>query len=142
MAPPQQPAPAQAAASRCVLIVEDNPLNMKLFAAMISAQGYDVLQAANGAQALDVARRRHPDLIVMDLQLPDISGLQVTQELKAAVDTREIPIVATTAFTSPSDEAEIRASGCDAFMAKPIAISEFLELIDLLMTREACAALV
>ena len=142
MVSPQQAAPAEAAARRCVLIVEDNALNMKLFTAMISAQGYDVLQAENGSQALDVARRGHPDLIVMDLQLPDISGLQVTQELKASEDTREIPIVATTAFTSPSDEAEIRASGCDAFMAKPIAISEFLELIDVLMAQEACADLV
>lgn len=142
MAPPQQLAPNPAAVRQCVLIVEDNVLNMKLFTAMISAQGYDVLQAENGAQALDVARRRHPDLIVMDLQLPDMSGLQVTQELKAAEDTREIPIIATTAFTSSADEAESRASGCDAFMAKPIAISEFLELIDLMMAREACSALV
>ena len=115
---------------RCILVVEDNPLNMKLFSAMIGAQGYEVLQAGSGSAALAVAHRRHPDLIIMDLQLPDMSGLDVTHELKAAADTHEIPIIATTAYASQGDEALIRASGCDGYMAKPIAISEFLALIE------------
>ena len=142
MAPPQQPASPPAITRRCVLIVEDNALNMKLFSAMISAQDCEVLQAENGSRALELARRRHPDLIIMDLQLPDMSGLEVTRALKAAADTREIPVIATTAFTTSSDEAASRASGCDAFMAKPIAISEFLELVETLLLREVCVELV
>ncbi len=123
------PSPA-ASESKCVLVVEDNPLNLKLFTAMIGAQGYEVLQAGSGLAAIELAHRRHPDLIIMDLQLPDMSGLDVTQELKAAPDTHEIPIIATTAYASQGDEAVIRAGGCDAYMAKPIAISEFLALIE------------
>src|SRR5207302_5483049 len=105
----------------CVLIVEDNPLNMKLFSAMVGSQGYDVLQAGDGRAALDLARRHHPNLIIMDLQLPDMSGLDVTRMLKADDDTRDIAIIATTAYALRGDEEKIRASGCDGYMAKPIA---------------------
>jgi two-component system, cell cycle response regulator DivK len=117
-----------------ILIVEDNPLNMKLFSAMIAAQGYDILQASDGPGGLDMARRQHPDLMILDVQLPGMSGLEVTQNLKAADDTRDILIIATTAFAVGDDEEKIRASGCDGYMAKPIAIGEFLELIDSLLT--------
>jgi two-component system cell cycle response regulator DivK len=120
---------------KCVLIVEDNPLNMKLFSAMIAAQGYDVLQATDGVHGLDLAQDRHPDLIIMDIQLPNMSGLDVTRNLKADAATRDIPIIATTAFALRGDEAEILASGCDAYMAKPIAISQFLELIETFMLK-------
>jgi len=120
---------------KCVLIVEDNPLNMKLFSAMIGAQGYEVLQAGDGAQGLDLARRLHPDLIIMDIQLPGTSGLEVTRNLKADDSTRQIPIVATTAFAMRGDEEMILASGCDAYMSKPIAISPFLELIETFMMK-------
>jgi two-component system cell cycle response regulator DivK len=120
---------------KCVLIVEDNPLNMKLFSAMIGAQGYEVLQAGDGAQGLDLAQRLHPDLIIMDIQLPGISGLEVTRNLKADDSTRQIPIVATTAFAMRGDEEMILASGCDAYMSKPIAISPFLELIETFMMK-------
>ena len=120
-------------ARKCILIVEDNPLNMKLFSAMIAAQGYDILQAADGAHGLDLAQHRHPDLIIMDIQLPSMSGLDVTRNLKADTATRDIPIIATTAFAMRGDEEMILASGCDAYMAKPIAISQFLELIETFM---------
>ena len=123
-----------ASARRCVLIVEDNPLNMKLFSAMIASQGYDVLQASDGLAGLDLARQRHPDLIIMDVQLPGMSGLDVTYSLKADAATRDILIIATTAYALRGDEEKIRASGCDGYMAKPIAISEFLDLVDSLMT--------
>jgi len=139
MATPQVPASSPAADRKCVLIVEDNALNMRLFSAMIGAQGYEVLEAANGSRALDLARRRHPDLIIMDIQLPDMSGLDVTHTLKAADDTHEIPIIATTAYAQRGDEATIRASGCDAYMAKPIAISEFLELVESFILRSSAA---
>ena len=134
-----QQAALQAIGRKCVLVVEDNELNMKLFAAMITSLGYEVLQAANGLRALDLAHRRHPDLIVMDLQLPDMSGLDVTHTLKAADDTREIPIIATTAYASLADAQMIRASGCDAYMAKPIAITEFLELVASFIPQPVCA---
>jgi len=121
---------------KCILIVEDNPLNMKLFSAMIGAQGYEVLQAVDGAQGLDLAQRRHPDLIIMDIQLPSMSGLEVTRNLKGNDGTRDIPIIATTAFAMRGDEEMILASGCDAYMSKPIAISPFLELIETFMLRQ------
>ena len=124
-----------ASARGCVLIVEDNPLNMKLFSAMVGSQGYDVLQAGDGRAALDLARRHHPNLIIMDLQLPDMSGLDVTRMLKADDDTRDIAIIATTAYALRGDEEKIRASGCDGYMAKPIAVSNLLDLIDALITR-------
>lgn len=122
-------------ARKRVLIIEDNPLNMKLFSAMLAAQGYDVLQASDGALGLDLAHRQHPDLIVMDVQLPGMSGLEVTRNLKAEDDTRDIPVIATTAFAQVEDERQIMASGCDGYMAKPIAISEFLALIESFILR-------
>jgi len=122
-------------ARKSILIVEDNALNMKLFSAMIAAQGYDVLQAADGAHGLRAAQLQHPDLIIMDIQLPSMSGLDVTRNLKADEATRRIPIIATTAFAMRGDEEIILASGCDAYMSKPIAISQFLELIETFMLK-------
>jgi len=109
---------------KTVLIVEDNPLNMKLFTAMIGAQGCHVLQAMDGPRGLDLAQAEHPDLIIMDVHLPGMSGLDAVRLLKRDPDTSDIPIIVTTAYEY--DE-EIRASGCDGYMAKPIAIAEFLE---------------
>lgn len=129
------PAGGPATGGKCVLIVEDNPLNMKLFSAMVAAQGHRVLQATEGLHGLDLAHRQHPDLIIMDVQLPGMSGLEVTQSLKADADTRDIPIIVTTAYGGSGGDADIRASGCDGFMAKPIAISEFLELVEFFVTR-------
>jgi two-component system, cell cycle response regulator DivK len=123
-----------------VLVVEDNPLNMKLFSAMIAAEGYEVLQANDGQRGIDMAHLQHPDLIILDIQLPGMNGLEVTQNLKADAETHDIPIIATTAFAAKSDEAMILASGCDAYMAKPIAISQFLELIASFMARAASQA--
>jgi two-component system, cell cycle response regulator DivK len=137
MADPRQA--ERAAAGKCVLIVEDNPLNMKLFSAMVAAQGYQVLQASDGARGLDLAHQRHPDLIIMDIQLPGMSGLEVTLSLKADDDTRDIPIIATTAFALRGDEETIRASGCDGYMAKPIAISQFLEMLEAFILRRRAA---
>jgi two-component system cell cycle response regulator DivK len=106
---------------------------MKLFSAMIESQDYDVLQASDGRAALDLAHQLHPDLIIMDLQLPDMSGLDVTRSLKADSDTRDIAIIATTAYALRGDEEKIQASGCDGYMAKPISVSDLLELIETLM---------
>ena len=130
-------APKPAAGPKRILIIEDNPLNMKLFSAMIAAEGYQVLQASDGAGGLALAREQHPDLIVMDIQLPGLSGLEVAASLKAEDGTRDIAIIATSAYAVPGDEVNIRASGCDAFMAKPISIAPFLEIIDRLVARPA-----
>jgi two-component system, cell cycle response regulator DivK len=136
---PVNPREDTATADKWVLIIEDNPLNMKLFNAIIAAQGYRVLHATDGSQGLKLAHKQHPDLIVVDVQLPDMSGLDLTRSLKADKDTCDIPIIVTTAHGLSGDAEEIQASGCDGFMAKPIAIAEFLELIALLVTRSVSA---
>jgi two-component system cell cycle response regulator DivK len=120
-------------AGKCVLIVEDNVLNMKLFSAMVAAQGYGVLQASDGTRGLDMAHREDPDLIIMDVKMPGISGLEATRILKDDPDTRDIPIIVTSGYGMHGDDAEVRASGCDGFIAKPIGVREFLELIELVM---------
>jgi len=125
------PAENQTVARKCVLIVEDDPLSMKVASAIIAAQGYHVLQAMDGARGFELARREHPDLIITDVQMPGISGLEVSRHLKADEATRNIPIIVTTSYLL--DEKEIRASGCDGFMAKPINMPEFLELMETMM---------
>jgi two-component system, cell cycle response regulator DivK len=122
-------------AGKCVLIIEDNPLNMKLFSAMIEAQGYLLLQATDGRRGLDLARQHHPDLVIMDVNLPGMSGLEAAQRLKRNADTRDIPIIVTTAYGWRGDDEEIVASGCDDFIAKPIGVSKFLQLIETVIAR-------
>lgn len=117
-------------AGKSVLIVEDNALNMRLFSALVSGQGHRVLQATDGPRGLDLARQESPDLIVMDVQLPGMSGLEVTRMLKDNPETADIPIIVTTAFGLRGDEKEVRDSGCDAFIAKPIGLSEFVDLVE------------
>ncbi|HTZ37708.1 MAG TPA: response regulator [Stellaceae bacterium] len=120
--------PPRPAAKR-VLVVEDNELNMKLLNDVLEAHGYAVMSTAQGAVAVDWARRHHPDLILMDLQLPDISGLEATRQLKADPATRDIPVVAVTAFAMAGDEKRALDHGCDAYVAKPIVLRDFLGLI-------------
>ena len=95
-----------------VLIVEDNDLNMKLFNDLLVAHGYGTLQTKDGVEALALARQHRPDLILMDIQLPEVSGLQVTQWIKGDDDLRMIPIIAVTAFAMKGDEEKIRDGGC------------------------------
>jgi two-component system, cell cycle response regulator DivK len=112
-----------------ILVVEDNELNLKLLNDVLEAHGYDVLTTGEGAVAVAWARQYHPDLILMDLQLPDMSGLEVTRQLKAGADTFSIPIVAVTAFAMAGDEKKALDHGCDAYVAKPINLRNFLDLI-------------
>jgi two-component system cell cycle response regulator DivK len=112
-----------------VLIVEDNELNMKLFHDLLDAQGYATLQTREGLQALALAREHRPDLILMDIQLPEISGLEVTKWLKEDADLASIPVVAVTAFAMKGDEERIREGGCEAYISKPISVSHFLDTI-------------
>ena len=113
-----------------VLIVEDNDLNMKLFNDLLVAHGYGTLQTKDGVEALELARQHHPDLILMDIQLPEVSGLQVTQWIKEDDDLRKIPIIAVTAFAMKGDEEKIRDGGCEAYIAKPISVAGFLRTIE------------
>ena len=112
-----------------VLIVEDNELNMKLFHDLLDAQGYETLQTREGLQALALARVHRPDLILMDIQLPEVSGLEVTKWLKDDQELRGIPVVAVTAFAMKGDEERIREGGCEAYLSKPISVGKFIETI-------------
>lgn len=112
-----------------VMIVEDNELNMKLFRDLIEASGYGTIQTRNGLEALDLARQHKPDLILMDIQLPEVSGLDVTKWLKEDEELHPIPVIAVTAFAMKGDEERIRQGGCEAYISKPISVPGFLETI-------------
>jgi two-component system cell cycle response regulator DivK len=115
--------------SKKVLIVEDNELNMKLFHDLLDSQGYETLQTREGLQALALARQHRPDLILMDIQLPEISGLEVTKWLKDDEELSHIPVVAVTAFAMKGDEERIRNGGCEAYISKPISVMHFLDVV-------------
>ena len=115
--------------AKTVLIVEDNELNMKLFHDLLDAHGYRTLQTRNGIDALKLAREHRPDLILMDIQLPEISGLEVTKWLKDEEQLRDIPVIAVTAFAMKGDEERIRQGGCEAYLSKPISIGKFIETV-------------
>jgi two-component system cell cycle response regulator DivK len=112
-----------------VMIVEDNELNMKLFRDLIEASGYETVRTRNGLEALDLARAHRPDLILMDIQLPEVSGLEVTKWLKEDDDLHTIPVIAVTAFAMKGDEERIRQGGCEAYISKPISVGKFIETI-------------
>ncbi len=115
--------------SKTVLIVEDNELNMKLFHDLLESQGYHTLQTREGLQALALARQHRPDLILMDIQLPEISGLEVTKWLKDDEELSHIPVIAVTAFAMKGDEERIRQGGCEAYISKPISVVHFLAVV-------------
>jgi len=112
-----------------VLIVEDNELNMKLFADLLEAHGYETRQTREGLKAIGIARSFRPDLILMDIQLPEVSGLEVTKWIKDDTALADIPVVAVTAFAMKGDEKRIRDGGCEAYIAKPITVTSFLETV-------------
>lgn len=115
--------------SKTVMIVEDNELNMKLFRDLIEAHGYKTVHTRSGLAAMDLAREHHPDLILMDIQLPEISGLDVTRQLKADATLKSIPVIAVTAFAMKGDEERIRQGGCEAYISKPISVTHFIDTI-------------
>jgi len=112
-----------------VLIVEDNELNMKLFHDLLEAHDIDTVQTVDGRNVLDLARSENPDLILMDIQLPEVSGLDVTKWLKADDELKSIPVVAVTAFAMKGDEQKIREGGCEDYISKPISVTNFLEIV-------------
>jgi two-component system cell cycle response regulator DivK len=112
-----------------ILIVEDNPDNMFLTVTLLRSEGHAVLSAVNAEAGLTLARAERPDLILMDIQLPGMDGLEATALLKADEATRAIPVIALTALAMKGDEARIRAAGCDGYIAKPMGIQQFLTTI-------------
>ena len=114
---------------KTVLIVEDNELNMKLFHDLLDAHGYRTVQTRSGLDALALAREHRPDVILMDIQLPEVSGLEVTKWLKDDDALRDIPVIAVTAFAMKGDEDRIRSGGCQAYISKPISVMTFLDTI-------------
>jgi two-component system, cell cycle response regulator DivK len=116
-------------ARKTVLIVEDNELNMKLFHDLLDAHGYATLQTRNGMDAMAIAREHRPSLILMDIQLPEVSGLEVTRWLKEDDDLRDIPVIAVTAFAMKGDEERIRGGGCEAYISKPISVMSFISTV-------------
>jgi two-component system cell cycle response regulator DivK len=112
-----------------ILIVEDNDLNLKLFRDLLAANGFETVETREGLEAMALTRSMMPDLILMDIQLPEISGLDITRKIKADPDLRHIPIIAVTAFAMKDDEEKILQAGCEAYLSKPIAIDQFLATI-------------
>jgi len=114
---------------KCVMIVEDNELNKKLFRDLLEANGFKTVHTADGMQVLDMARIHRPDLILMDIQLPEVSGLEITGWLKKDPELKKIPIIAITAFAMKGDEEKILAGGCEGYLSKPISVSSFLATV-------------
>ncbi|MDE3060921.1 MAG: response regulator [Pseudomonadota bacterium] len=112
-----------------ILIVEDNDLNLKLFRDLLTAHGYETIETKEGGEAVSLTKSEHPDLILMDIQLPEISGLDVMRRLKSDDDIRNIPIIAVTAFAMKDDEEKILSAGCEAYISKPISIVPFLNTV-------------
>ena len=122
--------------AKTIMIVEDNELNMKLFNDVLEANGYRVVQTEDGMKAMDLARATRPDLILMDIQLPEVSGLDVIKWLKADAELASIPVIAITAFAMKGDEEKIRAGGCEDYISKPISVVKFLETVGLYAQRD------
>lgn len=113
-----------------ILIVEDNEMNMRLFSDLLKSKGYSVLQCMDGKKALSIVQAEHPDLVLMDIQMPGISGLEVTALIRQSPDVADTKIVAVTAFAMKGDEQKIIDGGCNGYIAKPIAVQNFLETVD------------
>jgi two-component system cell cycle response regulator DivK len=126
---PRERVGEQPAMPKKILIVEDNELNMKLFNDLLQAHGYETVQTMDGRDVMQLTRTHKPDLIIMDIQLPEISGLEVTKMLKADDKLKGIPVIAVTAFAMKGDEEKIREGGCEGYIAKPISVPSFLETI-------------
>jgi two-component system, cell cycle response regulator DivK len=113
-----------------VLVVEDNELNLRLFCDLLRAHDYEAEAVRDGREALDRARAFEPDLIVMDIQMPHVTGLELTEAIRADADLQAIPIMAVTAYAGKGDEERIRAAGADAYVSKPISLLRFIETVE------------
>jgi len=116
-------------ATKKILVVEDNPQNMKVVLMTLKPHGYTLLQATDGEEALKVAVSDNPDLIIMDVQLPKMDGLEVTRELRQMPAFRQVPIIAVTAYAMKGDEEKAREAGCDAYLPKPVNTRQLPEMV-------------
>jgi CheY-like chemotaxis protein len=123
-----------------ILIVEDNPLNAKLLRDVLGAQGYEVAEATTAEDGLTIARRDRPGLILMDIQLPGMNGIEALGELKKDTATRDIPVIAVTASAMPMERKEILAAGFDGYQAKPISVKEILQEVRAFLDQAGGAA--
>jgi two-component system cell cycle response regulator DivK len=121
-----------------ILVVEDNELNLKLFCDLLGAHGYQAEPVRDGREALERARAFAPDLVVMDIQMPHISGLELIEQMKADAELRATPIMAVTAYAARGDEERIRDAGAEGYVSKPISVVRFVEAVRALL--EAAAA--
>ena len=119
---------------KTVLIVEDNRLTMALFRTVLLSEGYHVLEAATAGAGLDAAHRHRPALIIMDIHLPDQSGLEATRLLKGTEATRSIPVLVTSAQGAEIDMARLRETGCDSYLPAPVHVPELIGLVRAMMT--------
>lgn len=114
---------------KVILIIEDDLKNLKLIRDVLLVNSYETIEASNGKQGVEMAKNMMPDLILMDVQMPILDGLEATRILKADAETSEIPIVALTSYAMVGDEERIKDAGCDGYLTKPIHIKEFLEIV-------------
>jgi len=115
---------------KSVLVVEDNELNMRLFCDLLDAFGYEAHKCRDGVKAIEIARKEDPDLIIMDIQLPEVSGLDITRWLKDDPELSHIPVLAVTAFAMRADEQRVREAGCEGYLSKPIQMTSFLRAVE------------
>jgi CheY-like chemotaxis protein len=121
--------------SKKILVVEDNPTNMRVIRMVLRSMGYRLLEATDGEEALVVAMEGRPDLIVMDIQLPKIDGLEVTRRLRQSTEFRETPIIALTASAMEGDREKVIAAGCDEYISKPVNTRQFPQLVAEMLQR-------
>jgi len=117
-----------------ILVVEDNELNLKLFCDLLRAHGYEAEPVRDGREAVDRAHAFGPDLVVMDIQMPHVSGLELIEQMKADEDLRATPIMAVTAYAAKGDEERIRDAGAEGYVSKPISVLRFVEAVQNLLT--------
>lgn len=123
----------EALVGKKVLVVEDNELNLKLFCDLLRAHDYVAEPVRDGREAVERAREFEPDLVIMDIQLPNVSGLELIETLKADDQLKPIPIMAVTAYAAKGDEERIRAAGAEAYVSKPISVTRFVESVEALV---------
>jgi two-component system cell cycle response regulator DivK len=116
-----------------VLIIEDNEKNMKLARDILRAKGYDIVEATSGEEGVKLAKEKKPDLVLMDIQLPGINGIEAFRQIRAHPGTARVPVVALTASVTPTDRSAITAAGFDAFIGKPISLKEFVATVKRLL---------
>lgn len=115
---------------KVVLVVEDDELNLKLVRELLEFNGFETLEASNGLEALEMIRQERPSLVLMDIQMPAMDGIEATRRIKSEASTRDIPVIALTSSAMKGDREAILAAGCDEYMSKPINIHCLLKLID------------